>query len=415
MSNHIPHGFFECVDADTGEVVLVPVAAPVEIPAQSTSEWVDAYRRAEFVSNGLSDLNDLDSEFTRTAGINRAKWSWDNKQAIDQNDNDPGLILKRLFQANEAEKRQKCLDSRIVDWEVRAIHARGKEIDAYLDVADHCKFTYLPPSDTRLVSEITIGSQDVFVTNTIRGGRQQVGGGVRAEITEFSEKSRARCERHIRNVKDDSIKFFGTLTYPGTYSNDGIQIKRDLDNFLKRLSRMGVKDVIWFIEWQSRGAPHFHLYLAECPTGNIHTGIKVMAKAWNDIVAPGNPDHLKVALGLAGRGNKPIIEPVRNKHAPSYYAVKYCTKSDQKKVPDAYQNVGRFWGYRGDLKPVYSVYFARGVAACRSAIDIIYWWRKIKFNGTIDTDLTMYSATLRGCSVNELCQLMDHTGWCPDG
>ena len=358
---------------------------------------------------GVSDV------LLKRAKVNRLRWERERAEIFRDQSSDPGLILKRLFVADEAIKRQSCLDSQIVDWEVKAFHAKSKEIAAYLEIADHCKFTYLPPADTRHVSEITIGSQDVFVTNTLRGGREQVGGGVRAEITEFSEKSRARCERHIRNVKDGSIKFFGTLTYPKTYSNDGIQIKRDLDNFLKRLSRMGVKDVIWFIEWQSRGAPHFHLYLAKCPTGNIHTGIEVMARAWNEIVAPGNADHLKVAMGLAGGDNKPIIEAVRNKHAPSYYAVKYCTKSDQKKVPEAYQNVGRFWGYRGDLKPVYSIYFARGVEACKSAIEIIYWWRKIKFNGTIDTDLIMYSATLRGCSVNELCQLMEHAGWCPDG
>lgn len=394
----------------------IPDAAPVEIPDQSTSDWVDSYRRAEFVNNGLSDLSDLDSDFSRAAGINRAKWSWDNKQVIEQNYNDPGLILKRLFQANEAKKRQSCLDGRIVDWEVRAIHAKGKEVDAYLEVADHCKFTYLPPSDTRLVSEITIGSQDVFVTNTIRGGRDQVGGGVRAEITEWSEKSRARCERHIRNVKDGSIKFFLTLTYPKKFSNDGIQIKRDLDNMRKRLRRMGVKDDIWFLEFQpNRGAPHFHLYLAQCPTGNIHSGVEACANAWYEIVGSGDPKHLKFTKGLYGGKNKPCLEVMRNPHAASYYAVKYVTKATQKDVPEAYQNVGRFWGYGGDLKPVYSIYFARGVEACKSAIEIIYWWRKIKFNGTIDTDLTMYSATLRGCSVNELCQLMDHAGWCPDG
>lgn len=405
MSNFIPSG----ASVPKGNVCAKQEKEWAAQLAANRLKFSDAKKNTGNSGEGVSDL------LLKRAKVNRLRWERERVEIFRDQSSDPGLILKRLFVADEAIKRQSCLDSQIVDWEVKSFHAKSKEIADYLEIADHCKFTYLPPADTRHVSEITIGSQDVFVTNTLRGGRQQVGGGVRAEITEFSEKSRARCERHIRNVKDDSIKFFGTLTYPGTYSNDGIQIKRDLDNFLKRLSRMGVKDVIWFIEFQSRGAPHFHLYLAQCPTGNIHTGIKVMAEAWNEIVAPGNADHLKVAMGLAGGDNTPIIEPVRNKHAPSYYAVKYCTKSDQKKVPDAYQNVGRFWGYRGDLKPVYSIYYARGVDACKSAIQMIYWWRRIKFNGTIDTDLTMYSATFRGCSVNELCQLMDHTGWRPDG
>ena len=106
---------------------------------------------------------------------------------------------------------------------------------------------------------------------------------------------------------------------------------------------MGVSDDIWFLEFQpNRGAPHFHLYLGQCPMNNIEKGIKACAHAWFEIVGSGDPKHLKFTLG--GYGNKPCLEYMRNPHAASYYAVKYVVKADQKDVPDAYTNVGRFWG-----------------------------------------------------------------------
>lgn len=269
-------------------------------------------------------------------------------------------------------------------------------------------------SDARLVSQITIGTQDVFISNSIAGGRTQKGGGVRGRITEWSKKSRANCEKHIRNVKDGAIKYFLTLTYPSEFTNDGIRIKRDLSAMRKRLRRMGVHDDIWFLEFQYRGAPHFHLYLGQCPMNNLEKGIKACANAWYEIVGSGDPKHLKFTLGLCGGKNKPCLELMRNPHAASYYAVKYVVKADQKEVPEAYMNVGRFWGYGGDLKPVFETYWARGHDACKAAVKMIKIWKFAKFGGFVGEGLTLYSATLRGCDMGMLDQLMGKYGWCPD-
>lgn len=269
-------------------------------------------------------------------------------------------------------------------------------------------------SDSRLVSEITIGSQDVMISTKVAGGKTQKGGGVRSSIIEWSKKSRARCEKHIRNVPDGTIKYFLTLTYPADFSNDGVRIKRDLSAFRKRLRRMGVRDDIWFLEFQpDRGAPHFHLYLGQCPTGNLDGGIKACANAWFEIVGSGDPKHLIFTLG--NYGNKPCLEPMRNPHAASYYAVKYVVKSSQKDVPEAYKNVGRFWGYGGDLKPVYQVYYARGHDMCKAAVKMVRLWKFVKFGGYVQEGLTLYSATLRGCTMGELLQLYEFGGWSPDG
>lgn len=264
-------------------------------------------------------------------------------------------------------------------------------------------------NDVRMVSEVIVGEQDVIVKATVRGGKTQVGGGVRGSITEWSKKSRARCERHIRNVPEGSILAFLTLTYPSAFSNDGKRIKRDLASMVKRLKRMGVDDGIWFLEFQKRGAPHVHCFVSKWPVG----GSGAVAKAWYEVVGSGDVKHLHWHEGkLSGR---PCLEYMRVPHAASYYACKYAVKSEQKDVPEDYLNVGRFWGCWGDLKPVYAYYYARGSGMAQAAVEMIRMWKWAKFNGYVEQGIALYSATLRGCSIDDLLQLYESTGWCPDG
>ena len=119
-------------------------------------------------------------------------------------------------------------------------------------------------------------------------------------------------------------------------------------------------------------------------------------------------------MGEFGGKNKPCLEPMRNPHAASYYAVKYVVKASQKDVPPEYQNVGRFWGYGGQLKPIFVTYWARGHDSCKAGVKMIRWWKYVKFGGFVGEGLTLYSATLRGCSADFLGSLMASTGWCPD-
>ena len=334
--------------------------------------------------------------------VNRLRWEREQAEIFRYQSSDAGVLLKRLYLADEAEKRSKSF--------VDVFGFNGLIEKQLPKPAGECSgLEHLESwSDVRHVSEITIGSQDVFVTNTIRGGREQVGGGIRGKITEWSKQSRSRCERHIRNVEEGSIRAFLTLTYPAEYSNDGLMIKRHLKAMVKRLKRMGVADGIWFLEFQKRGAPHFHCFLSQWP----RSGVDGVAHAWYEVVGSDNPDHLAWHLGkLSGR---PCLEWMRKPHAASYYASKYAVKSEQKTVPELYQNVGRFWGYWGDLKPVYQTYFARGTAACERAVRMIATWKFEKFKGVVGAGLVLYSSTLRGCSPLELDRLFQSSGWVPD-
>lgn len=191
----------------------------------------------------------------------------------------------------------------------------------------------------------------------------------RGDVHEFSRKSRQRLAFIAANT---DVKFLTmiTLTYPGEYSTDGRQVKANLKAFLEWLTRdLGHRpSYLWFIEFQERGAPHFHILLAwELPRVWVNDVITVngrqierkvrnqanrdaikafrfrVSASWYRIVGSGDARHLAA-------GTK--VERVRKVDGAAHYAVKYAAKMRQKKVPKDYQNVGRFYGYSRDVVPV---------------------------------------------------------------
>lgn len=246
------------------------------------------------------------------------------------------------------------------------------------------------PTDARTCVDIAIGSQDMIVRCLVRGGTQsQVGGGARKAITKWSDKSRRACETHIRNVPAGSIKAFLTLTYPDSFPADGKLVKRHLDNLKKWLARRGVAG-IWFLEFQRRGAPHYHVFLDRWIPG----GVEAVAVAWDRIVNSGDPKHLDWHLGkLSGR---PCLEWMRKPHAASWYASKYATKAEQKQVPENYHNVGRFWGHWGGLKPVWQYVYGVGYGVFQQGISAICNFRIERGISKPCNPVTHYTSVLRG-------------------
>jgi hypothetical protein len=129
-----------------------------------------------------------------------------------------------------------------------------------------------------------------------------------------------------------------TLTYPGDFPTDGRRVKRHWHNFRTWLVRGGKerpsRKGAWFLEFQGRGAPHFHIFL----DGPVDK--KEVARKWYDLVASGDERHLRAGTR---------IETLREGHAAAAYASKYASKAEQKEVPDGFSEVGRFWGTFGDL------------------------------------------------------------------
>ena len=149
----------------------------------------------------------------------------------------------------------------------------------------------------------------------------------RGAIKKYSFGASKRCKFFIRNTAH-IMKVIITLTYPNDYPMDGVMVKKHLHKFLLWLTYHGYK-YIWALEFQERGAPHFHILIdKEIPHQKV-------AQSWYKIVGSNDEKHLK-----AGTETRAI----RAKGAIGYYLTTYMEKAKQKAVPPEYEKVGRFWG-----------------------------------------------------------------------
>jgi len=123
-----------------------------------------------------------------------------------------------------------------------------------------------------------------------------------------------------------------TLTYPGQWSQDPKAWKRDLDVFFRRLCRAYPQAAaFWKLEFQTRGAPHFHLLVwGVPPNAQARTWV---SRAWFEIVGSGDERHLRAGTQ---------VQRVENWRQASAYCAKYLGKSDGGDHPQA----GRVWGVR---------------------------------------------------------------------
>jgi hypothetical protein len=181
----------------------------------------------------------------------------------------------------------------------------------------------------------------------------------RGEVKDFSRKSRQRLQRKMATINEDEtggLPDFLTLTYPGEYSQDWKRWKRDLDAFIKAIVRKWPEVWgIWRLEFQKRGAPHFHCLLWDGPgmeglEVQDNNGRKIiiadhknahnqevyswMSETWFRIVGSEDTKHL-----LAGTR----IEPIQTWNGVRYYTSKYLAKLPEGDFcPVPY--TGRFWG-----------------------------------------------------------------------
>jgi hypothetical protein len=180
-------------------------------------------------------------------------------------------------------------------------------------------------------NQITFKVHKQSVEINISYGRISVArpsGFARQNIAGFSYKS----ERRMRMLLEDTIHLyshFAVLTYPSDFPLDGKKVKRDLRAVLDVLSRRGVKNYFWGIEFQKRGAAHINILLPFLIDGDD------LRKAWFKIVGSQDEKHLTYGA---------TIEEIRDKSKLSTYIVGYQYKRQQKDVPAQFQNIGRFWG-----------------------------------------------------------------------
>lgn len=158
------------------------------------------------------------------------------------------------------------------------------------------------------------------------------------------------------------IPYFITLTYPSTWPSSARIWKDHLRALRERMKRKyGRFPAIWRLEFQKRGAPHFHL-LAWCQVPlqqldeDLHHGALMedftreaallcqlqrdLSTAWYEIVGSGDERHY-----LAGTR----CELPRSWQGVNGYLSKYVAKTEA--LAAGVESPGRFWGvwYRDDL------------------------------------------------------------------
>lgn len=168
--------------------------------------------------------------------------------------------------------------------------------------------------------------------------------GKRANITGFSKGSRKRILTRINTINQKRLfgkQIFITLTYSSSYPLDAHSWKRDLDNFLKQLKRLNPKSVaIWRMEFQERGAPHFHIILMFTDPSdickNVFTLRKKLKRAWFRISNIPKPDQTNFACD---------VNYIESWRGVTYYTGKYICKAEQSNIKALYPDyLGRFWG-----------------------------------------------------------------------
>lgn len=184
-------------------------------------------------------------------------------------------------------------------------------------------------------------------------------GGRRGVIRELSDAARDRLADRAATLdaQGHEPEVMVTLTSPANWEQiyvcdqDGVSLdggrifKAQLKAFRKRLerflARLGIASwsVLWFLEFQKRGAPHVHLLVFGCSMPEpVRRALRSWCgRAWSSVV--GNPDPVELS-----KHQRAGTQVARMKKKHFGYAKKYASKMEQKEVPDDFRHVGRFWG-----------------------------------------------------------------------
>ena len=157
----------------------------------------------------------------------------------------------------------------------------------------------------------------------------------RGKVQGFSRKSRQRFLAFVASLRRDALPLFVTLTYPEWWPGDWQNWKEHLDTFVKNhvMRKWPGASLLWKLEPQQRGAPHFHLIVWGVP----FMPKEWLAQTWFEVVGSGDSKHL--AAGTS-------VERARSFRGVMCYAgKKYLGKEVM--LPPGWENVGRFWGACG--------------------------------------------------------------------
>lgn len=186
---------------------------------------------------------------------------------------------------------------------------------------------------------------------------------LRGVVQKLSRRSLSNFAWMVANSKVEFLSML-TLTYGQNFPLSGARCKDDFRAFMMVMRRTyGAFSYAWFMEFQQRGAPHFHVLLTlQNPTDSDR---HIVASGWSRIVEPENFAYsgLRLHEGKLIRWSsgftrdavrkfnhrEKVWENVREKQGAIRYCIMYATKSHQKQPPRWFTHTGRFWGCSRDV------------------------------------------------------------------
>lgn len=136
-----------------------------------------------------------------------------------------------------------------------------------------------------------------------------------------------------------------TLTYPADFPVDGKLVKQHFLRWLKRTERKQQRPLqcVWKLEYQRRGAPHFHVYLFR-PVGPWRDWLDAAREDWFEVVGSGDPAHRQMGV----RVDRQFASARRSARRLGYYFAGHAAKGagHYQHDPGATSHPGRFWGIR---------------------------------------------------------------------
>lgn len=173
-----------------------------------------------------------------------------------------------------------------------------------------------------------------MVTVSLPGGGGRVGGGKRGEVKVFSSDSRRRLFQLLHKLKFERVTFC-TLTYPAEFPTDARRYKAHLKEYRRRFElRWGKIPAVWRLEFQERGAPHYHLMYLDAP----FIPLADWCALWSDVIHTKDENHRKIGVDV-----KLVTQSKEAKLIASYLG-KYVAKVDERIGAEDDRKPGRWWG-----------------------------------------------------------------------
>jgi len=187
---------------------------------------------------------------------------------------------------------------------------------------------------------------------------------LRGVISMVNKRSLNRLALLVRSCGVDFSSFL-TLSYGANYPMNGRKAKHDLNHMLVSMRRVfGAFEYVWVVEFQERGACHFHLATTLKPPSDLDR--VVFSSLWTRISTPYSWPYWSVYWedGRAKPKKRLVTDmavrevhvhpdqwgPIRKRDGVARYFAKYANKLEQKDVPPFYRSIGRFWGASRGVK-----------------------------------------------------------------